>query len=639
MVCVFSLIENEVIRSNEDEELSIIEKVNSPADVKNLSYEELSHLCDELRQYLIENVAVTGGHLASNLGVVELTVALHRVFDTTKDRLVFDVGHQSYIHKLLTGRRENFTKLRSAGGLSGFPKPSESEHDAFVAGHASSAISVALGMARARSLLKEDYTVAAIVGDGALTGGLAYEGLNDAGQSGTPLIVVLNDNGMSIRKNVGGLSRYLARIRVKPSYFRFKKLARSFSQRFPGGRKIYHFFKKIKDRIKQSILACRLFEDMGFYYIGPVDGYDIPKLEYLLRTAREMGTPVLIHVITQKGRGYMLSEREPELYHGVSGLDSRTGAALHSTEKSFSDIFGELMCECAQSDERVCAISAAMLPGTGLEHFAYRFPSRCFDVAIAEEHAVSMAGGMAKQGLIPVFAVYSTFLQRCYDQIMQDVAMLNLHVVLAVDRAGLIGEDGQTHQGVFDASFLPHFPGMSVFAPSNNAELRSMFMQAMYSCSGPVALRYPRGSEGSFVLDTSDKPCFLAREGKDVTILTYGRLINEALGAAEILKGSGISAEVLKLNRITPLELEEVFASGRKTGRLLIAEENTSEGSVGERIAAKSIINGHKFSIVASNLGQCFISHGTVKEQLSGAGLDAKGIAKTAMEGFDFGHE
>lgn len=619
--------------------MSILSRINCPDDVRDLSAEELTALCAELRSFLIENVAVTGGHLASNLGVVELTVALHRVFDTSRDRLVFDVGHQSYIHKLLTGRRGDFPNLRCYGGLSGYPKPCESVHDAFTAGHASSAISVALGMARARSLLNEDYSVIALVGDGALTGGLAYEGLNDAGQSGVPIIVVLNDNGMSIRKNVGGLSRYLARLRVKPSYFRFKKITRSFSQRFPGGRQIYGIVKKLKDRIKASLLANRIFEDMGFYYIGPVDGYDIPKLEYLFRTAREMATPVLIHVITQKGKGYPPSELHPELYHGVSGLDSRTGTALHSEKKSFSDVFGETMCEIAQTDDSLCAISAAMIPGTGLENFASRFPDRCFDVGIAEEHAVSMAGGMAKQGLRPVVAIYSTFLQRCYDEIMMDVALLGLHVVFAIDRAGLVGEDGETHQGVYDVGFLSHFPGMTIFAPSNNTELRSMLKRAVFETDGPVAVRYPRGSQGRFLPDTSEHDCYCAREGKDMTILTYGRLIDEAMEAARILEGYGIDAEVLKLNKIFPFEPDSVFSSLDKTGRLLVAEESSEEGSVGSRIAACAALRLCRYRIRTLNAGQRFIPHGSVKEQLALVGLDAASIARTIMEEFGLGRK
>ncbi len=624
---------------NEIKKESLLEKIDCPADLKKLDNSQLKELSKEIRSFLVENVAHTGGHLASNLGVVELTIAIHRVFDTSRDRLVFDVGHQSYVHKMLTGRRRDFENLRRLGGISGFPKPSESIHDAFVAGHASAAISVALGMARARTLTDGDYSVIALVGDGALTGGMAYEGLNDAGQSGEPIIVILNDNGMSIRQNVGGLSRYLARIRVKSGYFQFKKMARTFAIKFPGGRTIYNFFASIKEKIKFSVLNCRLFEDMGFYYIGPVDGEDIPKLEYLLKTAREMGKPVLLHVNTVKGKGYSLSEKDPENYHGVSGLDSHTGAALKSSKKSFSDVFGDELCTLAEKDKRIAAISAAMIPGTGLDGFSKAFPDRCFDVAIAEEHAVSMAAGMAKQGIIPVFAVYSTFLQRAYDQIMQDVSILRLHVVFAVDRAGLVGEDGETHHGVYDQAFLKHFPGMTVYAPSNNNELRSMLDRAVYECTGPVAVRYPRGSQGAFAEDTSSYESRIVKSGKRVSIVTYGRLINQALSAAAILEERGISAQVIKVNTLCPLNADRILDDCSVTGRVLVVEEAVDEGSLGERLSAVSASEGRKLHIITKNLGNDFVGHGSVVELFGICGIDDKGIVKSVLEGFAFERE
>lgn len=609
----------------------MLEKINSPEDLKRLDESALPELSAEIRQFLIENVARRGGHLASNLGVVELTVAIHRVFDTEKDRLVFDVGHQSYVHKLLTGRRESFKNLRTLGGMSGFPKPSESVHDAFIAGHASAAISTALGMTRARTLLDDDYSVIALVGDGALTGGLAYEGLNDAGQSGEPLIVILNDNGMSIRKNVGAVSGYLAKIRVRPSYFRFKKLARSFAKNFPGGQKIYNFFSNIKNSIKFTYLDCRLFEDMGFYYMGPVDGEDIPKLEYMLRTAKEMQKPVLLHVNTVKGKGYRLSEEHPEQYHGVSGLDSRTGAALKSGTKSFSDVFGETMCDLASEDGRVCAISAAMIPGTGLDHFAGRFPKRCFDVGIAEEHAVTMAAGMAKQGLLPVFAVYSTFLQRSCDQLLHDVAILGLHVVLAVDRAGLVGEDGETHHGMFDYGLLTSVPGMTIFDPSNSAELRSMLRHAVLDLNGPVAVRYPRGAEGEYKEDTSGKPFAVTRQGAGPVIISRGRLINNALEAADLLSKEGIDVKVIKVNRVFPAPLKEILAECGGAP-VVTAEEVSSMGSLGAQLSAEAVKSGVSIKIKNCDLGQSFIPHGRTSELLALAGLDPAGIAEAVKE-------
>jgi len=614
---------------------ALLESIRDPDDVKKLNEHELEELSCQIRQFLIENVARTGGHLASNLGVVELTLAIHRVFDTARDRLVFDVGHQSYVHKILTGRREGFTNLRTLGGISGFPKPSESVHDAFIAGHASMAISAALGMARARTLLGEDYAVLALVGDGALTGGLAYEGLNDAGQSGEPMIVVLNDNGMSIRKNVGAVSKYLARIRVRPSYFRFKKLARTFSKKFPGGEKVYDFFANIKDRIKFTYLDCRLFEDMGFYYMGPVDGEDIPRLEYYLRTAREMNKPVLLHVNTVKGKGYGPSELEPERYHGISGLDSRTGEALKSRKVSFSDVFGQTMCDLAAQDKRVCAISAAMIPGTGLDHFANRFPGRCFDVAIAEEHAVSMAAGMAKQGMIPVFAVYSTFLQRSFDQLIHDVAIQNLHVVLAVDRAGLVGEDGETHHGMFDCGFMSQVPGMTVLSPSNEKELASMLRWAVLECPGPVAVRYPRGGQGAFQENTAGKTVCRIKAGNDVCFLSSGRLINNVLTAAYLLQNHSIEAGVIKVNRICPPDMEATFDLLKDCRVLLAAEEAASAGSLGSQLRAYAQSHNVEMKIITRDLGNQFVIHGSVNELLKMKGLDADSLAQAAREGLD----
>jgi len=612
--------------------LNIIDRINDPGDVKALPGDELDALCAQLRNYLIKNIGLTGGHLASNLGVVELTVALHRVFDTSVDRLVFDVGHQSYVHKLLTGRKEDFAHLRSYGGISGFPKPSESIHDAFTAGHASSAISIALGMARARDILKEDYNVIAMVGDGALTGGLAYEGLNDAGQSETPLIVILNDNGMSITKNVGGLSRYLARIRVKPSYFKFKKAARAVSSKVPGGEHIYNFFSGIKNRVKSSFLACRLFEDMGFYYIGPVDGSDIPQLEYVLRVARDMKRPVLVHVLTRKGKGHKPSELEPEKYHGISGLDSLTGKALGGSSQNFSSVFGKTLLEFAEKDERICAISASMIPGVGLEDFALRYPERCFDVGIAEEHAVSMAGGMAKQGLIPVFAVYSTFLQRSYDEIMQDAALQGLHVVFCVDRAGLVGEDGETHHGMFDIGMLTQIPGMTVYEPANYAELKSMLHKAVYECSGPVAVRYPRGLEGDYKLDTSPAEFETFGSGEEVTLVTFGRMFNACMSAREMLGSERV--KVIKLNRVWPVDYDELFKlAGRN---ILVVQECSHEGSIGQAIAAAAAQRDSAIKVLTADLGNGFITHGSVNELLKRSGLDAEGICTTVLEGFDF---
>ena len=478
--------------------LPILDINQIPRDLSGLSDSEAVALCELLRARIIDAVSRTGGHLASSLGAVELIVAIHRVFRTERDRLVFDVGHQCYAHKLLTGRAGAMDTLRALGGLSGFPKPSESVHDAFVAGHASNSVSVAIGMARARTLQKEDYHVLALIGDGALTGGMAYEGLSDAGGSGEPLIVILNDNGMSITKNVGGVAEHLARQRLKPQYLNFKKGYRKAMSILPLGGHIYNVTHKIKTAVKESLLPCSMFEDMGFTYLGPVDGHDVKGLTRLLSYAKDLQGPVLLHVRTVKGKGYPPAERNPDKFHGVGRFCVETGELVQPAGEDFSQVFGETLCRLAEEDPAVCAVTAAMQGGTKLDGFARRFPERFFDVGIAEGHAAAMAAGMAKQGMKPVFAVYSTFLQRAYDALIHDVALQGLHVVLAVDRAGLAGEDGETHQGVFDAAFLDTVPGMTVLCPSSFQELRSMLRRAVLELTGPVAIRYPKGGEGSF---------------------------------------------------------------------------------------------------------------------------------------------
>ena len=457
----------------------LLNEIHTRADLLRLTPQENQQLCAEIREFLVRHIARTGGHLASNLGVVELTVALHQVYDTEKDRILFDVGHQSYVHKILTGRMDRFSTLRTYGGLAGFPKPSESVHDAFIAGHASESVSVALGMARARTLLHEDYSVVAVLGDGALTGGLAYEGLNDAGASGEPLVVVLNDNGMSITTNVGAISRHLKLLRLKPGYFGLKKAYRQFTRKIPGGAALYRFTHGLKTRLRRRLIGVTIFEEMGFSYLGPVDGHDVEKLKFLLKEAKGMNCPVLLHVITKKGKGYIPAEVTPSKYHGVGRFNPVTGLSAGGSGKSFSETFGQTLCDLAIEDQRICAITAAMEQGTGLSQFAASFHDRYFDVGIAEGHAVSMAAGLAKQGLLPVFAVYSTFLQRSYDMLQQDVGLLGLHVVLAVDRAGLVGEDGETHHGVFDVGYLRQIPGMTVFCPASQAELRRMLREAI----------------------------------------------------------------------------------------------------------------------------------------------------------------
>ena len=598
----------------------------------HLSDQQAKDLCVELRRDLVENVSKTGGHLASNLGAVELTVAIHRVFDTTRDRLVFDVGHQCYPHKMLTGRWKELSTIRQYGGLAGFPKPTESVHDAFIAGHASNSVAVALGMARARRLTGEDYKVIALIGDGALTGGLAYEGLSNAGECGEQLLVILNDNGMSITPSVGAVADHLARQRLRPQYRTFKKHYQNFMAATAPGRAAYKVLHKIKQALKQSLLPCSMFENMGFRYLGPVDGHNISDLTDILRYARDLNEPALLHVKTVKGKGFLPAEENPDAFHGVSPFDPITGKPKKAGSETFSSVFGRTLGKLAEGDGRVCAITAAMMSGTGLEGFARQFPDRFFDVGIAEGCAVSMAAGMAKEGAVPVFAVYSTFLQRSYDMLLHDTAISNLHVVLGVDRAGLVGEDGETHHGVFDVAYLDSVPHMTVLAPSSFAELEEMLERAVLRLTGPVAVRYPRGGQGAYTGRVGEENATVLRRGGDITLVSYGVEINQALEAAELLERRGVQAEVVKLNQLTPLDGTEVIQSVQKTGVLLVAEEAAQEGCVGQRLAAQLELAGVPAKVVLVNCGEGFVHHGKtelLKKELS---LDGEGIGKKAWE-------
>lgn len=611
----------------------ILERIASPEDVKKLSNEETKLLCDELREFLVESVSKTGGHLASNLGAVELIVAIHRVFDTSRDRLVFDVGHQCYVHKALTGRRELFSTLRQFGGLSGFPKPEESVHDAFIAGHASNSVSVALGMAHARTLKGEDYAVAALIGDGATTGGLSYEGLNDAGASGEPLLVILNDNGMSINENVGGVSTHLSRLRSRPGYYRFKRTYHAFLNKLPGGKSLYRFIHRIKTNIKQTIYHCSMFEDMGFTYLGPVNGHDVEQLTNTLQWAKEMNCPVLVHVHTQKGHGYAPAESRPERCHGVSPFDPEIGPTS-SASLDFSAVFGHELTELAKSDDRICAITAAMGDGTGLQEFYSELPQRFFDVGIAEGHAVAMAAGMAKQGMIPVFAVYSSFLQRGFDMLIHDVALQRLHVVLGVDRAGLVGADGATHHGTQDVGYLTQIPGMTVLCPASFEQLRSMLRAAVHiNTDGPVAIRYPRGKESFSHPAWDGRPASVLRQGNDITLVSYGVMIDELLEAASVLERHGVSAEVIQLNRIAPLNAEAVLDSVRRTWRLLVLEDCVETGSIGQQLAAELSRAGiAPRDLILKNLHRSFVGQGTVAQLRAEADLDSAAVVNAVLE-------
>lgn len=655
-------------------EFGILNHITTPAELRTLSYEALTKLCAELRAFIWNSVAQTGGHLASNLGVVELAVALEREFDSFHDRIIYDVGHQSYVHKILTGRREAFPTLRQYGGLSGFMKPEESSADPCITGHASSSVSVALGMARARTLRNQKYHVVAVIGDGAMTGGIAYEALNDAGTSGEPLLVVLNDNNMSIARNVGGLSRHLSRLRLNPRYWRAKSHVKQHLTRMPGGSGMIGLISRWKTRIKRMLLPSTLFEQMGFLYLGPVDGHDIKSVCELLDMAKKMKKPVLLHVMTKKGRGYRPSEQYPEQFHGVSPFNARTGQIDTAKSPDFSACFGEELCTLATSDSRLCAITAAMPSGTGLDGFATKFPSRFFDVGIAEEHAVALAAGMAAQGLIPVVAIYSTFLQRAYDQLIHDVAIGQpLHLLLCVDRAGIVGADGATHNGVFDVGFLRQIPGFKLYTPATFDELRVMLRHAIYHEPGAVAIRYPRGGTAQFELSknrcgrykgsqrespnqsqeenpnpnlsqsqsknqleaVATESLLCVREGGDALLATYGVLIDEALKAADLLSAQGIEAAVYKWNELTaPLDSAFVQQVAHCHAAAVI-EDVVQAGGMGEATATALALQGlQQPNLFLLNTGNRFLPHGSIGELRHACGIDAQGIVATLSAAF-----
>ena len=614
--------------------MRILQRVNGHKDLISLTPSDREQLCAEIREFLVDSIAKTGGHLASNLGVVELTVALETVFDTNIDRLVFDVGHQSYIHKLLTGRQADFAHLRQFGGMAGFPKPGESQTDAFVAGHASSSVSIALGMARARTLQKENYNVIALIGDGAATGGMAYEGLNDASVSREPMIVILNDNEMSIDRNVGGMASHLSRLRTKERYLGMKERYRSFLSKLPGGKAVYRVTRGGKEWLKRVLLPTTMFENMGLNYLGPVDGHDVEELIRILKVARDLRSPVLVHVMTHKGHGYKYAEESPSKFHGVGKFDPKSGATLSKGGKVFSDAFGDTMLKLASQNNRICAITAAMPGGTGLLNFKKQFPKRLFDVGIAEEHAVSMAGGLAKQGMVPVVALYSTFLQRSYDQILQDIAMLKLHVVLAIDRAGLVGEDGETHHGIFDVGFLRQAPGMTVLCPASRAELTDMLSWAVEECTGPVAVRYPRGGDRGFEDSCWNGADMVAchRTGKDVTLVTYGAILENVMAAAEILANHGVEATVLRLLAVDPLNVDELISKMSEDRHIVIVEEAAEGSGIHEALAWEISKKLPDCVVNALDLGCRFITHGSLVELYRHYGLDPESIAAKVLE-------
>ena len=617
-----------------------LQHIHGHKELARLNGEERTLLCQQIREFLINNVSRTGGHLASNLGVVELTVAIETVYDTAKDRLVFDVGHQCYVHKILTGRQSGFAALRQFGGMAGFPKPSESETDAFVAGHASSSVSIALGMARARTAQNEKYNVVALMGDGAATGGIAYEGLNDAAVSNEPMVIILNDNAMSIDHNVGGMASHLRALRTKERYLGIKRHTKDFLEKVPGGKYISRLLRSVKDKIRRMLIPTTIFESMGFTYLGPVDGHDTEKLIRLLSSAKEMNRPVVVHVFTQKGRGYEPAQEHPKLFHGIGKFDPKTGEPIPSSSTSFSNRFGDVMVDLAQTEGRLCAITAAMPGGTGLLDFKKRYPKRFFDVGIAEEHAVSMAGGLAKQGMIPVVAVYSTFLQRAYDMILQDICMQKLHVIFAVDRAGLVGEDGETHHGIYDVGFLRHAPGLTVLAPASCRELEDMLRWAVTEQTGPVAIRYPRGGDRGYT-DSSwtampnikEAGVFTShREGKDVTLITYGTMLNNVMAAADLLAEQGTEAEVLRLLTLSAMPAEEIAAKLPPKGHVVIVEEVSGHCGIAQELAYELQKLRPDCLVRNIDLGNRYIPHGSLNALYDDCGLSPEKILSFVTE-------
>jgi len=610
---------------------TILSNIDSPQDLKQVPRDKLPQLCEEIRRFLIDKVSKTGGHLASNLGIVELSVALHYVFDSPDDHIMFDVGHQCYVHKILTGRKDRFDTLRQLDGISGFLRPSESEHDCFVSGHASNSVSAVLGMARGDKLRGRKVSSVCVIGDGALTGGMAYEALNDAGRSGLPLIVILNDNDMSISKSVGGLALWLSQIRLKPRYFSLKYSTQAFLRRFgTAGNKTIEWISDFKSDFKHKVLPENIFSVLGFDYLGPADGNDIESILSLLIQAKRLRRPVVIHLKTVKGKGYAYSEDAPDFYHGVSAFDTAVGRSSKQS-LSFAKVFGDTMMELSRSDDRVCAVTAAMDMGTGLSEYKKAFPDRFFDVGIAEGHAVTMCAGMAKVGMIPVFAVYSTFLQRGYDQLLHDAALNNAHVVFGVDHTGSVGADGPTHHGLFDTAYLRSIPQMAIYAPSSYSELARALKMAVCEHNGPVAVKYPKGCEDIFTDDTFDSGTVCIRQGKDVTLISYGIMINEAVKAADMLKGIGISAEVIKINRLDEPDMDMIISSASKTRRLFVLEDCVRAGSIGECISACLVQTEVNVYVELLNFRDSFSEVGTTAQNYSLHGIDAQGVCATVM--------
>ena len=615
----------------------ILEKIKKENDIKELSEEELEILADEIREFLIQKISVTGGHLASNLGVVELTMALHLFLDLPKDKLIWDVGHQSYTHKLLTGRRENFDTLRKYGGMSGFPKRKESDCDCFDTGHSSTSISAGLGYAHAREIAGEDYKVVSVIGDGALTGGMAFEALNNAAQLKSNFIIVLNDNNMSISENVGGLSTYLSGFRTADAYLDLKMGVMNSLNKIPVyGNKMVERIRKTKSGIKQLFIPGMLFEEMGIIYLGPVDGSDMKGILRLLKEASNIEGPVMVHVLTHKGAGYLPAERHPARFHGTEPFDIETGLPSKPRVKAnYTDIFSTVMRKLGDRDEKVVAITAAMTDGTGLKRFHNMFPGRFFDVGIAEEHAVTFAAGLAAAGLKPIFAVYSSFLQRAYDQILHDVCIQNLSVVFAIDRAGLVGSDGETHQGIFDYTYLSGIPNMHICAPKNKWELSDM-MKFAVALDAPIAVRYPRGTAYAGLAEHRapielGKAEWIAREG-GIALFAVGSMVKTAEEVQKLLHEKGYKASIVNARFIKPIDEEAVLSACEDHEMIVTMEENVQSGGFGEKVL--DCLNDHEKRIkcVMAAIPDAYVEHGNVELLKKEIGLDAESITEKILE-------
>lgn len=616
--------------------MGILERINSPDDLKALTPQEIRQLCSEIRERIIQVVSKNGGHLGASLGAVELTVALHLAFDSPRDKIIWDVGHQCYAHKILTGRNKDFDSLRLTDGLSGFPKRAESPHDVWETGHASTSISAALGFAKARDLLGQNYSVVAVIGDGSLTGGLAYEGLNNAGLGKTKLLVVLNDNSMAIGRNVGAIARYLATIRTDPRYLGLRaKVVRGLKGLPVVGDWAVHMATRLKGSLKYLLNVGVVFEELGFVYLGPIDGHDIEQMVSVFQRSKKLNGPVLVHVITEKGRGYRPAECKPELYHGPGPFDIESGCIVkQNNNPTYSQVFGKTLCELAREDKRIVAITAAMKDGTGLDKFAEEFPNRFFDVGIAESHAVTFAAALALNGLKPVVAIYSTFLQRAYDQISHDVCRQKAPVVFAIDRAGLVGGDGDTHQGIFDISYLRHIPGMVLMAPRDARSLQNMLYTAI-RLDRPVAVRYPRGeAEGTVQLRIEELEFLepgvgeLLRDGTDVVLIGVGNMITQCLEAAELLHHKGVSAAVFDPLYLNPLDRENLVALAEKTGAVVTVEEHVVQGGFGSAVAEILCQEAPGCLVLNLGIGARFVPHGDRLVWLKRLGLKAEDVAE-----------